>query len=174
MYRLNAVTIELPPLRERIEDIPLLADHFVKKMNLSDTQTLSFSPETIKILGNHEWKGNVRELENTVLHAASISNGTIYPEHLYRRMLNRVRHGSEVQFNFRFDSAEHLRLFEMNITLQKQDEILFEVRIIKENPRLPQSPFENKSRQIDEMLIICSWCDRINALTTIGRKLKRR
>ena len=82
MYRLNAVTIQLPPLRERLEDIPLLANHFIEKMDLSDEQTLNLTRETIKILKNHDWKGNIRELENAVMHAASISGGTIYPEHL--------------------------------------------------------------------------------------------
>lgn len=86
----------------------------------------------------------------------------ITSEHLYRRMLNRVRNGYDVQFDFRWDSADHIRVFEMKISLQKMNEILFEVRILKEKPRLQQSSFDNELKQTDKMLIICSWCDRIN------------
>ncbi len=82
MYRLNAVTIQIPPLRERPEDIALLANYFAQKINLSDTQPITIASETVKLLKKHHWQGNVRELENAILHAASICNGTIYPEHL--------------------------------------------------------------------------------------------
>ena len=82
MYRLNAVTIKLPSLRERIEDIPLLANYFAQKMDLSNVASFAFSNETLKLLENHDWKGNVRELENAVLHAATLAGGAIYPEHL--------------------------------------------------------------------------------------------
>jgi two-component system response regulator PilR (NtrC family) len=62
-YRLNVVPINIPPLRERREDIPLLAEHFLKK--LSQTQK-RITPEAMKLLLEHPWKGNVRELENVI------------------------------------------------------------------------------------------------------------
>jgi two-component system response regulator PilR (NtrC family) len=62
-YRLNVVPIYIPPLRERKEDIPLLLDHFLKKLSNSPKK---ITPEAMKILMDYSWKGNVRELENAV------------------------------------------------------------------------------------------------------------
>lgn len=86
MYRLNAVTIQLPALRERSEDIPLLAEHFVRKVASSDTRSPKFSTAALEILQNYRWPGNIRELENAVLHAVSLSDDLIYPEHLPSRI----------------------------------------------------------------------------------------
>ncbi len=82
MYRLNAVTIELPPLRERREDIPLLADHFCRQVAQSGVNPPAFSKTALDILMNYAWPGNIRELENAVLHAVSLSDDIIYPENL--------------------------------------------------------------------------------------------
>lgn len=81
MYRLNSVTIKLPPLRDRIEDIPLLAEHFAK-IARPDSAPAKFSHETLNLLKNYSWAGNIRELENAVLHAVSMTDEIIYPEHL--------------------------------------------------------------------------------------------
>ena len=88
MYRLNAVTIELPPLRERLEDIPLLAEHFAKNVRPTGAPPVGFSAAALDILKKYRWQGNIRELENAVLHAASLSDDVIYPEHLPPRLLN--------------------------------------------------------------------------------------
>lgn len=82
MYRLNAVTIHLPPLRERIEDISLLAQHFAKQARPSDAPPLKFSSAALEMLKSYSWQGNIRELENAVLHAVSLSDDVVYPEHL--------------------------------------------------------------------------------------------
>ncbi len=72
-YRLNVVKIELPPLRERREDIMLLAEHFLKRLTAKKKkQVNSFSPEAQEIFINHGWSGNVRELENVVEHAVTL------------------------------------------------------------------------------------------------------
>jgi DNA-binding NtrC family response regulator len=66
-YRLNVITLELPPLRLRREDIPLLAGHFLKfYADENGTQVPSLTPETLRIMMDHEWPGNVRELENAM------------------------------------------------------------------------------------------------------------
>ncbi len=66
-YRLNVVPITLPPLRERREDIPILARHFLNNYSLkNDKIFLDFHPESMEALINHQWPGNVRELENTI------------------------------------------------------------------------------------------------------------
>lgn len=82
MYRLNAVTIHLPSLRERGEDIPLLAQHFARSARPQDLPPVKFSPAALKLLQDYQWQGNVRELENAVLHSISLSDNVIYPEHL--------------------------------------------------------------------------------------------
>lgn len=84
MYRLNAVTIDLPSLRERKEDIPLLAAHFARKV--ASSANWSFSDPAMDILQKYDWPGNIRELENAVMHAVSLSDDIIYPEHLPARI----------------------------------------------------------------------------------------
>ncbi len=78
-YRLNVVSIELPPLRERKEDIPLLAQHFLKKFAVENQKEITgFSPEATDFLLSYEWPGNVRELENTIERAVILAkNATI-------------------------------------------------------------------------------------------------
>ncbi len=72
-YRLNVVKIELPPLRERHEDIPLLVKHFLEKFSkVKNKSAKHFSPESQKVLLTHNWPGNVRELENVVEHAVTL------------------------------------------------------------------------------------------------------
>jgi len=73
-YRLNVIPIFVPPLRERRDDIPLLASHFLQKFSQErKKEVLSFSPEVIEILLAHPWPGNVRELENVIDHAIIIA-----------------------------------------------------------------------------------------------------
>jgi DNA-binding NtrC family response regulator len=73
-YRLNVIPIFVPPLRERKDDIPLLASYFLQKFSRErGKEVASFSPEVIEILLAHSWPGNVRELENVIDHAIIIS-----------------------------------------------------------------------------------------------------
>lgn len=75
-FRLNVVHIELPPLRERAEDIPLLAAHFIEKYGQEANRgEMSVSPEAMRFLYNHRWPGNVRELEHAIERAALLSSG---------------------------------------------------------------------------------------------------
>ncbi len=77
-YRLNVITVNLPPLRDRKEDIPLLVDHFlVKYCNENGREGLKFSPEAMKLLMDHDWPGNVRELENAVERAVVLAPGSL-------------------------------------------------------------------------------------------------
>ncbi len=82
-YRLNIIPIDIPPLRNRRDDIPLLVNRFVKKFSEFDGKKIKISPETMKLLENYSWKGNVRELENVIERAIVLSAGdTIYSENL--------------------------------------------------------------------------------------------
>jgi DNA-binding NtrC family response regulator len=75
-YRIHVVTIELPPLRERIADIPLLAEHFLAKyLNGTDKRLAGFTPQAIEWMQRYSWPGNVRELENAVERAVVLSRG---------------------------------------------------------------------------------------------------
>ncbi len=77
-YRLNVVRIQLPPLRQRIEDIRLLAEHFVQKVATEKRlPRLKLSEEAVRVLEAHNWPGNVRELENTIRRACVLSTSDI-------------------------------------------------------------------------------------------------
>jgi PAS domain S-box-containing protein len=83
-YRINVFRLELPPLRERMEDIPLLVNHFVAKFSgLKGKEISGVSPEALAILMKHDYPGNVRELENIIEHAFVLClGGMIQPHHL--------------------------------------------------------------------------------------------
>jgi len=76
-YRVNVVRIELPPLRKRREDIPLLVDHFISRFNRLQNRSIEgVSPDVMALLMAHDYPGNVRELENIVEHAFVLCPGT--------------------------------------------------------------------------------------------------
>ena len=77
-YRINVVSIQLPPLRERREDIPAMAQHFLDRFNRDNERKTQFSPEALRVLTSCYWPGNVRELENCVERTATMAqNDTI-------------------------------------------------------------------------------------------------
>lgn len=81
-YRLNVVPIAMPPLRERLEDIPLLAEHFLEKICWQEEiGARRLAPETLNHLCSHAWPGNVRQLENAVERAIALSGDrdVLYP-----------------------------------------------------------------------------------------------
>ena len=83
-YRINVVKLVLPPLRHRKEDIPLLADHFIRKYNrLNGKEIQGLSPEVFPVLMSHDFPGNVRELENIIEYANVVCKNTLIgTEHL--------------------------------------------------------------------------------------------
>lgn len=77
-YRLNVINLEVPPLRERIDDIPLLANHFLRMYSKKNDKPLEgISREAMEILLGYRWQGNVRELENTIERAVVLTRGTL-------------------------------------------------------------------------------------------------
>lgn len=74
-YRLSVVTLRLPALRERREDIPILARHFLRKACKPGGREMTLSDEVLAALNHYEWPGNVRELENTIEHAVLYARG---------------------------------------------------------------------------------------------------
>ncbi|KJU82359.1 two component, sigma54 specific, transcriptional regulator, Fis family [Candidatus Magnetobacterium bavaricum] len=77
-YRLNVITIEIPPLRQRRQDIPILAYHFLKKYasRLTSKEVTDITPETIEILMQYDYPGNIRELENALEYAVTFTHGS--------------------------------------------------------------------------------------------------
>jgi two-component system response regulator AtoC len=77
-YRLNIIEIHMPPLRDRIKDVPALVDHFLDKHRYTATSTATrITKEAMNLLKNYDWPGNVRELENIIQRAVVLSRGNI-------------------------------------------------------------------------------------------------
>ena len=95
-YRINVVKLSLPPLADRKEDIPLLADHFIKRFNRLTGKTIAgISQRALATLMLHEWPGNIRELENAVEHAFVLCREdnirvACLPDHILHRQHRRM------------------------------------------------------------------------------------
>ncbi len=82
-YRLNVVSLELPPLHERREDIPLLAEYFIRRLSGDDEkQAKNFTPEAMQILVDAAWPGNIRQLSNVIENAFALSTSSLITEDL--------------------------------------------------------------------------------------------
>lgn len=149
-YRLSVITLELPPLRTRKEDIPLLADHFLKRY--SDENGLparSLAPATLRALMDYEWPGNVRELENAMERGVVLSTTqSVTPDLLPQQVLGNV-----------FAAA--------NLMEHKPEASLFEIME------------EIERRIITDRLERCAWNQTETAeyfkvpLSTLNQKVKR-
>ena len=95
-YRINVVSIQLPPLRERREDIPAMAQHFLERFNRENARTSQFSPSAMRVLSSCYWPGNVRELENCVERTATMAQGDVISDLAFpckeNRCLTQVLH----------------------------------------------------------------------------------
>ena len=77
-YRLNVVRVHIPPLRQRVDDIRLLAEYFLQKIaNRTHTPPLKLTEEAVRVLESYPWPGNVRELENTIARACALASSQI-------------------------------------------------------------------------------------------------
>src|SRR5215475_246580 len=149
-YRLNVITVDLPPLRSRTEDIPSLVSHFLEKFARENGKPVAhISPEALRPLMDYGWPGNVRELENVIERAVVLCNGStvgieLIPDHIVGR------------------GSEGNRMFE-----HRPDASLFE--IVEDCER----------RLIVNMLEKCSWnqteaAERFHIpLSTLNQKIKR-
>jgi DNA-binding NtrC family response regulator len=92
-YRLNVVSIELPPLRARKDDIPLLVAHFLSRAGgVAPARAPQVSQEALKLLEQYDWPGNVRELKNAIEHAVLLARGAaLQPAHLPAHILQSLR-----------------------------------------------------------------------------------
>ncbi|MDP2389891.1 MAG: helix-turn-helix domain-containing protein, partial [Acidobacteriota bacterium] len=82
-FRLSVFPVEVPALRERREDIPKLAHHFVERVAKDVGRKITLSPEAVAVLMAHDWPGNIRELQNALERAVILADGeTLLPRHL--------------------------------------------------------------------------------------------
>ena len=108
-YRLNVIPITLPPLRERVEDIPLLVQYFVRKYSARMQKSIDVIPsEVMDVLKAHDWPGNIRELQNCIERAVVLSSGAVL-----RPTLTELRHmtimpSAAAAQTFREAAREHI------------------------------------------------------------------
>jgi DNA-binding NtrC family response regulator len=77
-FRINVVTVQLPPLRERREDVPILVAHFLAKLARRERRAAAtLSPDALRLLAGYAWPGNVRELENAIERAVAVAKGNV-------------------------------------------------------------------------------------------------
>ncbi|MCF8081649.1 MAG: sigma-54 dependent transcriptional regulator [Deltaproteobacteria bacterium] len=87
LYRLNVVILNIPPLREHREDIPLLAEHFLRRLRSSISPVGAVAPEALDMMAGYDWPGNIRELENVIRRAIALGKSTrIEPDSLPEHM----------------------------------------------------------------------------------------
>ena len=91
-YRINVLRLDVPPLRERLEDVPLLAKHFINKLSaMQDKFVEGLDPEALRFLMRYDYPGNVRELENIIEHGYALSPGPLIKlKHLPPRLVETV------------------------------------------------------------------------------------
>lgn len=132
-YRLKVIDINMPPLRERREDIPLLVQHFTKKYCEAMKKNISgFSEDTLKIILNYSWPGNIRELENVVQRAITLTQSdTILPEDLPNNIMrekdeNLIEKGFREKYTVDQLEKEYIKriLLEVGGNKSKASEIL--------------------------------------------------
>jgi len=107
-YRLNVIAIELPPLRDRVEDIPLLVEHFLKELAEENSPPKKIRPEAMALLQSYHWPGNVRQLQNEVQRLHALSGEVIEVEDLSPK----IRTQAEKRRGFSLSELELLPLKE--------------------------------------------------------------
>jgi len=117
MFRINTFEIRLPPLRERTEDIPQLAQHMLRRFGGGAVAHAGFTPAAIKALKQHCWPGNVRELANVIEHAVILcDDGPVTEEHLPANFDARRLRGPH--FSIKAAGPQTLREIEMQVIYQ--------------------------------------------------------
>jgi two-component system, NtrC family, response regulator AtoC len=106
-YRLNAVTLRLPPLRERREDIMPLARHFAARAARAGLAAVSFSRDAALALVAYDWPGNIRELENAVIRAVALCDRAVRPEDLPERVRDAGAHAAAARTHAPHEDAAH-------------------------------------------------------------------
>ena len=160
-YRLNVINVQLPPLRDRKEDIPPLIEHFFNKycrenekfLNPQGQAVLQFEPEALHLIMEHSWPGNVRELENAVeravvLASTAIVPATVLPEQLLQAGGMRIRHDSSGNLPSDASLYEMVADFERAKILQMLDEAGYSQTEAAERLHIPLSTLNQKIKRL--------------------------
>lgn len=120
-YRLNVVSLRVPPLRERTQDIPLLVEHFLERYNRAFNKDVILSSQAMEILLRYKWPGNVRELENTIQRAVVLCKGGVISPELFPESVRGEEAPPEepgVTLEPGLDLNSHLERFERELISQ--------------------------------------------------------
>jgi DNA-binding NtrC family response regulator len=150
-YRLNVITIDLPPLRSRREDIPLLAAHFLKRFSEENgLLPRSLSPDAIRALVDYDWPGNVRELENVIERGVVLSSGqTINSDLLPGHLTGRSYSSSLLEHNPNASLFDIIEDIERRIIVDKLERCNWNQTDAAEQFRIPLSTLNQKIKRLN-------------------------
>jgi DNA-binding NtrC family response regulator len=150
-YRLNVITVELPPLRSRREDIPLLATHFLKRYSDENGLLLrSLSSDAIRALVDYDWPGNVRELENVIERGVVLSSGpTINSDLLPGHLTGRSYSSSLLEHNPNASLFDIIEDIERRIIVDKLERCNWNQTDAAEQFRIPLSTLNQKIKRLN-------------------------
>ena len=150
-YRLNVITVDLPPLRSRREDIPLLAAHFLKRYSDENGLLLrSLSPDAIRALVDYDWPGNVRELENVIERGVVLSSGqTINSDLLPGHLTGRSYSSSLLEHNPNASLFDIIEDIERRIIVDKLERSNWNQTEAAEQFRIPLSTLNQKIKRLN-------------------------
>jgi DNA-binding NtrC family response regulator len=150
-YRLNVITVDLPPLRNRREDIPLLAGHFLKRYSDENGLDLrQLAPEAMRALVDYDWPGNVRELENVIERGVVLSSGTVITSELLPGDLTgRSYSSSLLEHNPDASLFNILEDIERRIIMDKLERCNWNQTDASEQFRIPLSTLNQKIKRLN-------------------------
>jgi DNA-binding NtrC family response regulator len=150
-YRLNVITIDLPPLRSRREDIPLLATHFLKHFSEENGLPVrSLSSDAIRTLVDYDWPGNVRELENIIERGVVLSSGqTINSDLLPGHLTGRSYSSSLLEHNPNSSLFDIIEDIERRIIIDKLERCNWNQTEAAEQFRIPLSTLNQKIKRLN-------------------------
>src|SRR5271155_5294121 len=149
-YRLNVITVDLPPLRSRREDIPLLATHFLKRFSDENSLLLrSLSSDAIRALVDYDWPGNVRELENIIERGVVLSSGpSINSDLLPGHLTGRSYSSSLLEHNPNASLFDIIEDIERRIIVDKLEHCNWNQTEAAEQFRIPLSTLNQKIKRL--------------------------
>ncbi|HMD21483.1 MAG TPA: sigma-54 dependent transcriptional regulator [Alloacidobacterium sp.] len=150
-YRLNVITVDLPPLRSRREDIPLLATHFLKRYSDENSLPLrSLSSDAIRALVDYDWPGNVRELENIIERGVVLSSGpSINSDLLPGHLTGRSYSSSLLEHNPNASLFDIIEDIERRIIVDKLEHCNWNQTEAAEQFRIPLSTLNQKIKRLN-------------------------
>jgi DNA-binding NtrC family response regulator len=149
-YRLNVISIDMPPLRSRREDVPLLSSHFLKRFSEENNLPLrSLTPEALRILIDYDWPGNVRELENVIERGVVLSSTpSIGPELLPGHITGRNYSTSLLEHSPEASLFEILEDIERRIIMAKLERCNWNQTEAAEQFHIPLSTLNQKIKRL--------------------------